>query len=337
MVKQVSKEKDTTLVATLLDQAGERMPKYKKHIDTVAPYIISASNAVDKAWPYAVKGYDTCLDLWEKAQPYHPQQYGPLIIGLIICFFGGSYMTIIATVEAVRLTVWGRIRASMKILWSNYLKANDASKKDDEIDADNNGIPDVKEITKQELLSRKMYVFATSVDPNQVSEALAALWAAWLSVVATLRVQFAQAITLGCALGELLEKHLAKNARPVIDNILPADLKKWGPVATNYAFRVVGITIAWFLKRVIMAFHCATRGANMFVTSAIFLGKEKGLLGEDFEENSPKASIMAGAVAFLGFYWQLSNGFGLPFPLNVLLLPVSIFEWMLEMCVGVSM
>ena len=36
----------------------------------------------------------------------------------------------------------------------------------------------------------------------------------------------------------------------------------------------------------------------------------------------------AGAAA--GFYTQLSYGFGIAFPINIILLPLTIVEWILE-------
>ena len=39
-------------------------------------------------------------------------------------------------------------------------------------------------------------------------------------------------------------------------------------------------------------------------------------------------------LAVMGFLWQLRMGFSLPFPINLLFLPLSIFEWILVNVVG---
>lgn len=336
VTKKAASSEDRPIIEALIDQAREKLPKYRKQIDVVAPYVIMAANAVDQVWPYVVSFYVMCLGLYEKARPYNPEQFAPLAFGLLLCFFGGSYLTLIAAIEAVRLTVWESIKASLLVLHRNYKKAESASKKDDEIDANNDGVADVKQITKQELLSRKVYLFLRTVDPDEVSTAIMALWGGFLSIVATLRVHFAQAVTLGCSFGDMFHRHFQKHLEPAVNDVLPPELKKWTPKAVMYICKVGGVIIAWFLRRVITGFHSAMRGGNMAVTHGIALGKKFNRIPADFDENSPRASAIAALVGFVGFYWQLSNGFALPFPLNVLFLPVTIVEWVLEVAVGVS-
>lgn len=333
--KSVSK-KNPSLIQGLLDEAAVRMPQYKTHINTVGPYVVMAGDAVDASYPYLVAAYKKGCDLWELARPYHPEQYGPLFLGIVMCFFGGSYVTIIAAVEAVRLSVWQRLWTGFDVLYKNYKIAEAESKKDDMVDADGNGVADVLEISDRELLTRKLYLFARTVDPNQVADSTTNIWSAFLAVVATLRVHFAQAITLGSSLGEMAQGHLSKSTLPLVQKALPQDLQKWSPVVDGFMFKFIGVLAAWFLSRIISGFHAAIRGANMFVVNAIILARQRGFVDEAFDEKSAKASGLAMVLAALGFYWQLSNGFSVPFPLNVLLLPITIVEWLLTIFIGVS-
>jgi hypothetical protein len=39
--------------------------------------------------------------------------------------------------------------------------------------------------------------------------------------------------------------------------------------------------------------------------------------------------VVGYSIAGLGLYWQLSEGFSVPFPLNIILLPASICEYYL--------
>lgn len=39
--------------------------------------------------------------------------------------------------------------------------------------------------------------------------------------------------------------------------------------------------------------------------------------------------LMVAVIAGMGFLWQVRSGFSLPFPLNLLLLPFTICEWLL--------
>lgn len=324
----------TSLIQGFIEEAGNRLPQYKKQIDAVGPVLVKIADAVDASYPYCVQGYKKGVQLWELAQPYNPQRFFPLLLGFSMCFFGGSFVTLIAAVEAVRLSVWERLWAGLQVLYKNYTIAEEQSKKDDEVDADGNGVADVLEISDRELLTRKLYVFARSVDPQQVSDASLSIWSAVLAVIATLRVHFAQAITLGTSLGEMAQNHLAPVTQPLLQQALPQELQKWVPVANGFLFKFTGVIAAWFLSRIISGFHAAVRGASLLVTHALILAKEHGV--DTFDPQSTKATALSMFVAFLGFYWQLSNGFSIPFPLNFLLLPLTFSEWLLSFLVSFS-
>lgn len=331
---QVAKTSDDSMVAVMFDEAAVRVPQYATYIKTAKPYFVAAGDAADKAWPYAVKLWDASWLLWEKLQPYGPEQFFPLIFGIVLCFFGGSYVTLIAAMEAIRLTVWDQLRDSVKVLYSNYCKARDVSAKDDQVDADGNGVADVREITKRNLLTRKVHLVLKTIDPEQTSQALGLAWGAVMAVVATLKVKFAQSVTLGSSLGSMLHKRVDETLTPALADVLPAELKKWAPVTCRIGCNLFGVMVAWFLNRVISGFHSAIRGGHLVVTNLILLGQKHGYAA-DIEPTSSKATALAFLVAGMGFYWQLSNAFGLPFPLNVLFLPLSILEWFIEFAVGV--
>lgn len=323
--------KSPKIVEGLVAEAGKRMPNYKKQIDTVGPYIVQAADLCDAAFPYVVAAWRKGWQTWDALQPYNPQQYGPMLMGLIMCFFGGSYVTLIAAVEAVRMSVWQNMWEGFQGLYRNYLKAEEASRKDDEEQA---RTPLSAPVAVDAVLSRKLYLFARTVDPYQVSDSTAAIWGALLAIVATLRVHFARAITLGSSLGDMAHNHLTKSTTPILQQAIPPELQRWVPVIDGFLFKLVGVLAAWFLSRLIAGFHAAMKGANMFVINAIRLARARGFVDEHFDENSPRASALAVILAVLGFYWQLSNGFSVPFPLNVVLLPVTMVEWLLAGLVG---
>lgn len=327
-------KKDDSMVALMVDQAAQRMPGIAPYINTAKPYIVMTADVVDKSYPYVVLLIDRACTLWDKLQPYNPEQFFPLVFGLVLCFFGGSYVTLIAAVEAVRLSVWERMKTSFWALRKQYVAAKEASKKDDAVDDNKDGVPDVQQITKKDLLSRKVVLVLKTVDPDKATEAITILWAAILAVVATLRIQFAQAVTLGCSMGEMAQRHLDHAVLPVVKKAIPPEFEKWVPTVVSYSFKIAGVIIAWFLQRIISGFHSAMRGGNMFVCHAIRLSKTKGWIAADVDEHSPKYSAAATIVGMIGFYWQLSNGFALPFPLNLLLLPVTILEWLLACMVA---
>jgi hypothetical protein len=336
MVQQKAQKKEESMVAVAMDDAANRAPaKYAPYIRQAKPAVVAIANGIDVAWPYVVKAYDAIMNFWEMLQPYNPQQFFPLLLGIALCFFGGSYLTLVAAAEAVRLSVWDKLSKSLSVLYDNYKKAAAESKKDDDIDADGDGVADVKQITKKELLSRKIYVILRSIDPQQSTEALATVWAGFLAVLATVRIKFAQCFTLGAAIGDMVGANLGDKIEPKINKLLPPELAKWSQPATDYIFKALGVFIAFFLSTIIGAFHSSIRGGQLIVSNCIILAKKYGHLDAAYDEHSKHVSLISSGVAIFGFFWQLKNGFGVPFPLNILFLPATIMEYVLEVSIMV--
>ncbi len=107
-----------------------------------------------------------------------------------------------AAVEAARLSGWDKIRQSVSVLHANWTVVHTQNLIDNAKDDDSNGVPDVNELSRKELFTRKWKLLLRTLDPEQVTEALHGLVVVFFSIVATLRVQFAQTITLGVALSE---------------------------------------------------------------------------------------------------------------------------------------
>jgi hypothetical protein len=60
------------------------------------------------------------------------------------------------------------------------------------------------------------------------------------------------------------------------------------------------------------------------------LAKKYGLMDANFDTN--KANLnesLAYLLAAFGIWWQLSNSFGVPFPLNIITFPLSMMETVL--------
>jgi len=99
----------------------------------------------------------------------------------------------------------------------------------------------------------------------------------FMAVMATLRIQFAQAITLGTVIGDIFQKTADKYISPLLMQLVPADYRKWVPVIIKYICRSTAVSIAWFIQRVMSAFYSAFRGANFFAYGALkFAGRWVG-------------------------------------------------------------
>lgn len=314
----------------LIRVLGEKYPNYKTQIDSVGQLASKAVQGMDSAAsaPVVGKATDAAQRVQDKARELHLQQYVPMLIGLVLCFFGGSFTMLIAVVETVRVVCWEDIQHSYAILKRNYDIAAEESRKDDMIDADGNGIADVLEMERKELVSRKVQIFVKSVDVNEVHTAGRTLLAAFFSVIAALRVRVARALALASSLTKTaresvqLEKTLEEN--------LPADQKKWSPLIADAVFNGLTVAIAFVLRASEGYIHSAVRGASIFVKSALKLAQEKQLVEPELTMESHKARVLVAVVAVVGFLWQVVKHGTLPLPIRILLFPLTSLEFVVK-------
>jgi len=158
-----------------------------------------ALQAAELVRPHVLAAVHLLLVARAKVAPYaSDDELAKLVCGVVVTFFGARYMATIAAFEAFRMVGWSASKRSALRLYDNYLKAVEASSKDDALDADADGVPDVSQMPLEQLLARKMPIVLKSIDPEGLSEALSGLYAGLAAVVATLRVRFAATLTL-CA------------------------------------------------------------------------------------------------------------------------------------------
>jgi hypothetical protein len=272
--------------------------------------------------------------VWNYLTPYHPEYLGTILIGFTLIYFGGSFMTLVAAVEAYRLTCWDDARAQFVLLRDNFLKVLEESKKDDLKDENHDGVADVRQISKDELFKRKTALFFSTIEPLQVYSALGNLYVGFLAVIATLKIKFAHTITLGASIGEMVFSTINPYVQPTIKQILPEKYQKWAPVIVNYFSKSVGVFVAWTLHRAISAFYSALRGTILLAWGvknwllAVGIWKEQDLHDKNSNLNQ-FAKFYGAGIVLTGVWHQVSKGFSLPFPLNFLLFPVTLLEYFL--------
>lgn len=308
---------------------AEKAPaSIKPYLQMCAPYLGTAANIIQASIPYFQMAYVKGMAIWEALQPYRPTLLLPAFCGLIMCFFGGSFFTLIAAVEAYRMCGYETSVQCVKDIYTDFTAFAEANKEDDSKDDDNDGIADVKQRSKQELLTRKTLLFLKTVDPKRLTMAISGLNAGFLAVVATLKLQFAKAITLGSAIGSILDKYAQAYVAPVLEAMLPAEYKKWARPLIEYSVKSFAISVAWFIQRVLSAFHSAVRGGLMFSRNIMEYTTEMKYYVID-HETTIIDEVVGYALAAVGLWFQLSMGFSLPFPLNILLFPFSLAEYFL--------
>jgi len=159
------------------------------------------------------------------------------------------------------------------------------------------------------------------------------LWATVVAVIATLRSSMASNVALGVSLGSMASSQLGRYAKPWIAQRLDEDMKKWADFALDAVCRLVGVSLALLLMRVVSALHSAVLGGQLVATVLFaFLSKRQlAPQGAVIEVQSTALFLAASyGMALVGFWYQLSHGFGInSIVLRLLLLPISISEALL--------
>lgn len=89
--------------------------------------------------------------------------------------------------------------------------------------------------------------------------------------------------------------------------------------------------------RIITSVFAAMKGSELFLTGLIsYLERHQYLHVGIFKEGNPIVVATWGILAMMGIYAQMSSRFSLPFPLNLMLLPLSIAEQVVIFAVGTT-
>lgn len=121
---------------------------------------------------------------------------------------------------------------------------------------------------------------------------------------------------------------------------------RWVPFCIRQLARFVGVSIAFSVQRVISGFYSAVRGGQLFAVGLLQYLVHHNHIAATHEVwlllllllffvwkfNLSKTNrgftyfAIMGVTVLLGFWFQLSTFFGLPFPLNLLMFPFTILE-----------
>ena len=102
----------------------------------------------------------------------------------------------------------------------------------------------------------------------------------------------------------------------------------------NRTCKTVGITLAWTLASIRVAFASSMQGGLMLSKHGLAALKDRnidvGALLLSSKDDEVVAEYAAYAFAATGFLFQLYNRMSPPFPLNILLFPFTMAEWALR-------
>lgn len=102
-------------------------------------------------------------------------------------------------------------------------------------------------------------------------------------------------------------------------------------------FRYIGISSSWVLMRIVNCVFASMRGSSLLITGICGYLVRYDYVGHGvFQKGNPVLIATWALFSLLGIYWQLSTGFRLSFPMNLILFPVTVAENLMVFAVGSS-
>ena len=315
-------------------------PEMGACFEQVRPFLVQVIKGIRFVWPYYARLYTQGYEIYQKL----PRNALYMVFGAALCFFGGTYVASIAAIEAFRQLGWQKVQAELLVVREQMALVVKASDEDDMADEDGDGVADVDQISATELTQRKMVVAMKAItEPERLQTAFGALFVAYLSVLATLRLEFARTTAFALGIIEMAKFPIIRFAGPGLAAVLPPEVRHWTQTIVETTLTFFAVIFAWWLQMIISAFYSGLRGGKMFADGLIALLIEKDLMDNvpfieqpfNADESYLDEAIGYGLAA-VGFSFQFFNGFALPFPLNLIFLPLTIIEWFLRIQISME-
>lgn len=308
--------------AKMVEAAADKAPaSLQSGIKAAAPVIATIIIGIEKATPVVIK----FVGIVEKKIEMLPPNILYMLVGVIVCFFGGVFPATIAAFEAWRLCGGAEAIGNVKVLYKQLMLVKTEHEKDDKVDEDKDGVADVDQISASKLLGRKAMLAARTIDPVAVNQAVSGIWVGWLGVLAVLKIQFARTMTLGEMIGDKIYGVVSR-IEPQLLDLCDDAYDKWIPCILRWASKAVAMTLAWWIQRIISSLHSAIRGGFMCSKYLVEFLKEKNIVNLEEKLGGYADEAVGWGVALAGLLFQFTFRFGVPFPLNLLTWPLNIVE-----------
>lgn len=253
------------------------------------------------------------------------------IIGFVFCFFGGMYPTLFAGVQAAEQGGRALVVASIGELSEEATRIINESKKDDKESSDAAKDKNKnKQLPSKEYMKKKTLFVLQKMNPEKVNSALRNIYCVWLAVISVLIVQFARTIQMANSVAGFLEKPADHYLKPIVKATVPPEYQQWVPIILSWTCKTVGMTLAWTLTSIQVAFVSSMQGGLMLARSGLAaLSKRKITLGGLIPEDHADTNLdeyASYAFAALGFCFQMYFRLNPPFPFNIILAPFKFCE-----------
>eukprot|EP00931_Biecheleriopsis_adriatica_P010099 TRINITY_DN111197_c0_g1_i1.p1 TRINITY_DN111197_c0_g1~~TRINITY_DN111197_c0_g1_i1.p1 ORF type:complete len:401 (-),score=97.15 TRINITY_DN111197_c0_g1_i1:65-1201(-) len=262
-----------------------------------------------------------------------------MIFGIGLCFFGGTYFMSIAAFEAFRNFGGQLLLDELAVCWEQALLVKKANEIDDTVDANQDGVVDVQQMSYNELINHKAKMAMVAIDkPDRLTKSVQYLFTAWVSVIATLKMQFARTVAIALGIADMCELPAVQVFGPVLAFLLGPDLKHWVAPSIGITIKIIAVVISTYIQAIISAFYSGLRGGRMFGTGLVYgimpyVGPylPECCIKQPFDPEQSYIDEMIGfPLAAAGFYYQFTHNFTLEFPYSLIMLPCTIVEWVLR-------
>ena len=223
-----------SIARQILAASAAQPPMVASFLQTIAPVAKPLKYVLQITVDYVFPVYVTAFKLGYQLCTVLPVDLLSAAMGIGLSFCGGAYCASIAAMEAARMSGWEKTRAALLEIYDDCIDIYNAHVADEKRDDDGDGIPDVRQLDPQSLLTRKLAVYAMAVkDPERFATALGGLYTAWLAVQGVLRLEFAKTITLGVSIAELATPMLQRLSVPILAHLVPQPYHHWGEAHSN--------------------------------------------------------------------------------------------------------
>ena len=309
--------------------------QHRCHASTVA-CISPAGRLAARALCLPMPLYQLLFTMIYKLYDIAPKNLVRCIFGVCLTFFGGTYVASLAAIEAFRKMGGERAWADVYFVYEQTQLVNLAQPRDEEMGRAGEA-PSL--LAPADAARRKFEMAMSAVrTPGKVESIIGSLWAAYLAVLATLSLQFAQTTALALGIAEVIRFPVTRALTPLLAMALGGRLRQWVGTIIRTSTCLLCIVFAWYVKVEVAAVYSALRGGQMFADSLFAMIAKSGLVGSMHPRLASvfvaDDSFLDEALGFLlaavGLYAQLYSSFALVFPLNLGLLPLDGIEWFLR-------
>lgn len=317
------------LVKSLADEPSvKKFGPASKALRSAAPVLGQLASALGLLAPFILAYVQLLYDLYLAALNYLPAPATPVAAGLVLCFFGGEFYCLLAAYEAFQVCGGAAATEALQVVSGEAAAVLEASASDDAKDAGAKAAPAAA------VLRKKVLLFARLAHPEALTAALGKLWRVWVGVLATLRLKTARTLVLGASIADQLLPLASRHVMPLLDAAVPAELHKWNETLLSLALKLLAVLAAAMLATLLAAVHSALRGGQLAARPVLQLLQQRGALKGPVDDRLVHSVALG--LAALGLLSQVTAGFAVPFPVSLVLWPVTTAEWVLRGAVGFS-